>query len=1167
MIHDSVLALALLSATALVAALYGYVYSVKRQPYLLMWTAGWSMLAFHYGAAVLNKQEAWGSWEMAVQAWLAASSALLFFLSAQLYTQKKPWIYQVGAASALFAVWAAAFAQGQFPIAPLYGTAAVFLATGAIFWRASRKQETLAEGVLGIAFGVWGAVSLAAELAKQFSLSGQANLAIMTTVPVTFIAVLMSMALYEEEKRRIERHMLALSNLNLATSSIVGSEVQRMLAQALDRILNVVQVPSGALFLHHGDPKGPTAVVAVGLSDTFCSASQQEGLDDHLVELVVRLGGLAVFRDLHRDALWETLEREESFHRFRQLALQQGLHTVAAISLQTKDKAFGVLLLGSPLSRRFSPAELHLLMALGHQIGMAVENSYLVQQTSRRSEELHLLNEIGRVLSSTLDTDALFEKIHSEMQRLLDASNLYIAFYDASANTLKFELEIRDGEKQPKRVRPCGNHLTEYVLHSRQPLLIRDNVADAAAQLGAEPVQDMGCFCAVPLVLYDRAIGVLAVHSRQEHSFDEDHLELMRVLASEATIALENARLFRGEQAKSRHLTLLNNISKNAIATLNPDEMLSRIATELEGGLSYDHIGIGVLDYATKEVVIQAEAGTRRNALGRRIPLGDGLVGRVARTGEMTVVRSFGSDPSGSFPMLEDSGAAVALPIVYGDQLHGVLYVECSAPCDFKVEELQLLETLADLISGALHGSLSFQKAQEQAITDGLTKVKTHRFFMEALSAEWKRATRAGRPFSLVLIDLDRFKFVNDFYGHLEGDLVLRRVGNILEENCRRSDIIARYGGDEFVVLMPETNAEQSRQLAGKLRHWISSDTLLREKNVTGSFGIATFPVHGSTPQELIQVADASMYLSKHQGGNAVSTADHFDPNETKRWKRDVLDAYLGVTLKRQFTTGPEAMEEICNRLDQFMRSLDATEINEAAQNADGASNENGIPADAPTVDPSVARIVPPLVVETLSSLAIAIDGKDSFTRNHSQRVSSHSVALAESLEMSHAEIEEIRLAALLHDIGKVGIPETILNKNGPLDPDEWDEMKKHTNYGATILEKVKGLDRIRAMVLHHHEFFDGSGYPNSLAGENIPLGARIIAIADAYDTITSDRTYKRARSADEALAELERCAAAQFEARLVSIFVETMRSMPPQIEETFPASETPNESVESSAT
>ena len=237
-------------------------------------------------------------------------------------------------------------------------------------------------------------------------------------------------------------------------------------------------------------------------------------------------------------------------------------------------------------------------MALGHQIGMAVENSYLIQQTSRRSEELHLLNEIGRVLSSTLDTGALFEKIHSEMQRLLDASNLYIAFYDAGSNTLTFELEIRDGQPQPKRSRPCGNHLTEYIIRTRQPLLIRENVAEAAHRVGREPIQEMGCFCGVPLVLYDRAIGVIAVHSRQQRAFDEDHLELMRVLASEATIALENARLFHGEQTKSRHLTLLNNISRNAIATLRPDEMLARIATELERGLTYDHIGIGLLDYA-----------------------------------------------------------------------------------------------------------------------------------------------------------------------------------------------------------------------------------------------------------------------------------------------------------------------------------------------------------------------------------------------------------------------------------------------------------------------------------------------------------------------------------------------------------------------------------------
>jgi len=1139
----------MLASTALMAALYGYVYTYKKQIYLLLWSAGWALLAIHYASFVFRETIPQSPLQSAVSLWLVAAAALIFFLSAQMYVQSPAWLYPIAGAAGFFAVWGMLFSGGQFPFSPGFGIAGIFLATGVLFWRGNRKQETLADSALGLAFGLWGALGLANEFAGSFGSKAGVQLTTLTVVPLIFTAVLMAMALYEEEKRRMEGHMLALSNLNLATSGVIGSEVQRMLAQALDRILNVVRIPSGALFLHHGDPLGPTSVVASGLSETFCSVSQQEGLDDHLVELVVRLGGLAVFRDLHRNVLWKTLEGEESFERFRQLALQQGLRTVAAISLQTKERAFGVLLLGTPDSRRFTPPELHLLLALGHQIGMAVENSYLIQQTSRRSEELNILNEIGRVLSSTLDADSLFEKIYIEMQRLLDASNLYIAFFDEQANVLRFELEIRDGVPYAKRTRAGGNHLSEYVIKNRQPLLIRENVAQEARRLGVEPMLQMGCFCAVPLVLYDRAVGVMAVLSRDERAFDEGHLELMRVLASEATIALENARLFRGEQRKSRHLSLLNNISRNTIATLNPDEMLARIAGELETGLIYDHISIGLLDYVTKEVVIQAQAGKRRDVEGRRIPFGEGLVGRVARSGEIAVVRNFATDSSAGAPLLEGSASAVVLPIVYGDQLHGVLCVETSGLCDFAVEELQLLETLADLISGALHGAISFQKAQEQAITDGLTGVKTHRYFMETLSAEWKRATRAGRPFSVVLIDLDRFKFVNDFYGHLEGDLVLRRVGQILEENCRRSDIVARYGGDEYVVLMPETNAEQSRQLAGKLRAWICSDQLLREKNVTGSFGIATFPVHGSTPQELIQVADASMYLSKHQGGNAVSTADHFDPNETKRWKRGVLETYLGVTLKKQLSTGPAVLEEICSRLGQFMRSLEATDI--------PATGPTGMSFSTQTTnDETISVSIPLPVVETLTSLVTAVDAKDPFTNSHSQKVSSYAFALAGMLELDATAAEEIRFAALLHDLGKVGIPETLLNKNGPLDSEEWELMKQHVEFGARILEKCNGFERIRAMVRHHHEFFDGSGYPEALSGENIPLGARIIAIADAYDTITSERTYKRPRPAEEALAELERCGGSQFDPELVTLFLRAMRRLPSPIVEITPTAE-----------
>jgi len=919
--------------------------------------------------------------------------------------------------------------------------------------------------------------------------------------------------------------------LNLATSSFVGGEIQRMLAQALDRVLGVVRLPAGALFLHHGDPQGPTSVVAVGLNDDFCRVAQNEGLDDYLVGLVSRLGGLLGFRDLRNAESVAALEKEEPIRKFRQLAMSQGLRSVVAISLQAKEQAFGVLLLGTPDSRRFAPAEYRLLLALGHQIGMAVENSYLVQQTSRRSEELHVLNEIGRALSSTLNKEDLLTRIWEELRRLFDVENFYIAEIDPVRDEMRFHLEVNNGVRRPGRSRRTGNHLTEYVIRTRQPVLIRDNYAAEVRKLGVEPIIMSGCFCCVPLVAYDHAIGAMAVYSEQEHVFDEGHLELLRVLASEASIAIENARLFQEERTKARHLSLLNTISRNAIATLNPDEMLAKITEQLEAGLTYDHIGIGQLEYSSREIVIQAEAGKRRGGLGQRIPLGTGLIGHVARNGQLAAYNANIPADASYKPLLPDSLAAIALPVFYGEQLHGILYVESSQPADFSEEEVLLLRTLADLIAGALHNALSFQKAQEQAITDGLTGVKTHRFFMEALSAEWKRSTRAGRSFALVLMDLDRFKFVNDFYGHLEGDLVLQRVGHILETNCRRSDVVARYGGDEFVILMPETNMEHARQLASKLRGWVSADPLLREKNISASFGIACYPLHGSSPQELIQVADASMYLSKHQGGNAVSTADHFDPNEAKKWKRDVLEAYLGVTLKRLFATGPEAFEEIYSRLKQFTESLAATE-----------GSNGGAVAAAAAQGP---QALPQAVLDTVTSLAFAIDAKDHYTQGHSQKVSAYAALIAEALGMGDLEIEEIRLGGVLHDIGKVAIPENILNKNGPLNPDEWDTMKSHVTFGSKILEPLVPLARIREMVEHHHEFFDGSGYPHALSGEKIPLGARIIAVADAYDTITSDRTYKKARAAAEALAELERCANAQFDGKIVEAFVRKMRQLP----------------------
>ena len=1119
--HITTTSIVLLSSTFLLAFFFFFLYRLKRQAYLLAWSTAWLLLSAHFLTGVLGalieSGPSLGSLEV-LNGVALISAALAFFCAARLYAGLTIPIRSMILAEAVGIAWSVAFTLNMVHVPVVLAMGLLFLLVGFTFWEEGRKQEARVDVLLAITFSLWGLLGLWAVFRPSMSFLASVDLFPLMVLPELFTCVLMVMAVYEEERRRVERNMLALSNLNLATSSVVGGEIQQMLAQALDRVLNVVRMPAGALFMHDNEMGSTNSVAVTGLDETFSLEVRQASLDQYVVNLVARLGGLVVLRDLARDSNWEALEREEAFRQVRQLLLKQGMRTVVGISLQAKSRALGALLLGTPDSRSFTPAELRLLLALGQQIGMSVENSFLMQQTSRRTEELNLLNEIGRALSSTLELDELLERIDSEMRRALDVSSFFIAFFDQKAGEVRFEIEVTDGERQPKRTRPSGNHMVEYVVRTAKPLLVRECFPEEARRLGFEPLRETNCICAVPLVLYGRPVGVMAVHSGKARAFDEGHVELLALLASEAAIAIENARLFAEEQKKSRQLTLINNVSSHAITTLDPDEMLARIAAEVENHLAYDHIGIAILDYSSKELVVRAEAGTRREALGRRIQLGEGLVGYVARSGQMAMVREVSASTLRT--ILPGSGAAVALPITYGEQFLGVLYVESSEPCQFPEQDITLLRTLADLFAGALHNALTFQRAQEQAITDGLTGVKTHRFLMEALSSEWKRSTRANRPFALVLMDLDRFKFVNDFYGHLEGDVVLQRVGHILEQNCRRSDVVARYGGDEFVILMPETGIEQARQLANKLRGWVAADPLLRDKNITASFGIAAFPVHGSTPQELIQVADSSMYLSKHQGGNSVSSAEQGDPHDRKRWKKDVLEAYLGVTLKRLFATGPEAFEEIYRRLEQFTRSLE----------------EQGM---------SIGEGLPSVVVETVTSLAFAIDAKDHYTQGHSRKVSAYSVMIAQALGMTPPDVEEIRLAGLLHDIGKVGIPEVILNKSGPLDASEWETMKTHTDLGARILEPLKPMVRVREMVRHHHEFYDGTGYPARLEADQIPYGARVIAVADAYDTITSARTYKKARTPEDAFAELERCASNQFDPEIVRAFIEAMRRAP----------------------
>jgi len=713
-------------------------------------------------------------------------------------------------------------------------------------------------------------------------------------------------------------------------------------------------------------------------------------------------------------------------------------------------------------------------------------------------------------VSSRLDSDEVLRTVQRELGRLFDTRTFYVAFLEQAE--IRFELEVDEGKQQPKRTRKETAGITEYVIRTGEPLLVRSDMEVVRERLGLTSTgRPSKCFCGVPIFMYGRAVGVMAaLNYEREFVYEQRDLEVMKTAAGQVAVAMENARLFAEEQRRSRYLAFLNNISKTAISSLEPEPMMAEIVGQIQSNFRFDHIGIGLLDYATKEIEIKAEAGATEKTLGRRIPLGVGILGRVARTSEMALVQNTGEGRL--LAIVPDSKSVLSVPITYGESLLGVLNVESRRENAFAPQEVLILRTLADLLATALHNAFVFQKMQQQAITDGLTGIKTRRFFGEALQSEWKRASRSGRAFSVVLIDLDKFKQINDTMGHLEGDLVLARVGRILEQKSRHSNIVARYGGDEFVILMPETGVEQAQILSERLRLWVATDPMLNERQITASFGVAAYPQHGSSAEDVLRLADMGMYNSKRSGGNRVSVPEDFAKEELLISNKQLVTVYIQGFLQRE-QVGPHSIDELVATLRRLSDAV----------------------GDGGQVD---------ALMDAVSVLNQAAEAREVCAAGHGEAVAKLAEDIGRELALPPDELMDVIHAARLHDVGKVLLPEGMLNKVEPLTKEEIAVIRLHPALSAAVLEVIPGCARVAAMSRHHHERFDGGGYPDRLRGEHIPIGARIIAVAEAFCNITTERPYAERRTPSEALAELEQLSGTQFDGMVVRTFLRLMKGV-----------------------
>ena len=388
-------------------------------------------------------------------------------------------------------------------------------------------------------------------------------------------------------------------------------------------------------------------------------------------------------------------------------------------------------------------------------------------------------------------------------------------------------------------------------------------------------------------------------------------------------------------------------------------------------------------------------------------------------------------------------------------------------------------------------------RLQKQTLIDPLTEIFNLRYLSSALKKEFSLAQRYNNSLSLIMMDIDFFKSINDAYGLEFGNLVLKQFVEMIKKTVRLGDTVIRYAGEEFVILCPKTDRKNAMRLSERLLDALTIKSFGDKDHkvkIKLSIGVTSFPEDSILKSKsLISAADYILEKAKADGGNRAYSYIHF--------------AEKPKSIPESPEEGDANLALLKNKINQLSK----------------ATNQN--------------------VVDAVFAFAKTIKLKDQYTGDHVENTVHYAAETARALgSLSPQDIQRIKQAAVLHDLGKIGISDEILLKNGKLTKKEYEEIKKHPLIARDILQPIHALQDIIPLILYHHERWDGAGYPSGLKKEQIPIGARIIALADVYHALISDRPYRKAFSKPDALKIIEDGSGKNFDPNIARTFLQIVR-------------------------